>query len=78
MPNKNLKEENVKAVLKIIKESNGIVMMKSVAHSIGKDHRYNQAFLDALEGVGLIKLESIATMKMISLTDKGNDFLESN
>jgi predicted transcriptional regulator len=70
MDNKELKD-----ILKIIKETD-IVMVKDIVHSTGKDHRYIQGLLEALEVVGLIKFEPKATMKRIKLTDKGDEFLK--
>lgn len=69
--------KDVKIILKFIKETN-MVMSKEIAHLINKESRYTQAFLDALEGVGLIEFESKATMKLIKLTERGKDFLEKN
>ncbi len=67
----------VKDILKYI-QNNNIVSAKDIANSIKKESRYTQAFLDALEGVGLIEFERKATMKLFRLTERGRDFLEKN
>ncbi len=68
-------EKEVKNILEYIK-NNGIVIRKDITTLIKKESRYTQAFLDALEGVGLVEVRSKGTMKIIILTDKGKEFLK--
>jgi len=70
-------DNEVKDILKFIK-NDGIVIAKDIAPLIKRESRYTQGFLDALEGAGLVEFISKGTMKIITLTDKGKEFLGRN
>ncbi|MDP3013452.1 MAG: hypothetical protein Q8M92_04365 [Candidatus Subteraquimicrobiales bacterium] len=67
-------EDDVKDILRFIK-NNRTVIIKDIAMLIKKESRYTQAFLDALEGAGLIESELKGTMKIITLTDRGAELI---
>jgi predicted transcriptional regulator len=73
-----MQDKMIKEILKKIKSNDDIIIVKDVASLNDKGQRYTQGFLDALEGVGFIELKSKGTMKIITLTKKGMDFLEDS